>query len=133
MWRIGYTAIVTVGVAVSGCTGLTDYSAASEGGYYGPTPGYYGGPYYAAPYPRGYVHPRPYPGPWQGYSGWNERYGHGYNANGYRDGGRPPPGPPPGPPVAVAPPRPVAPPPSAPPQAAQNKALLDQLGFRPSH
>jgi hypothetical protein len=33
----------------------------------------------------------------------------------------------------AAPPRPTNTPPAAPPQAAQNKALIDQLGFRPSH
>jgi len=134
MQRVGYTAMVIVGMAVSGCTYLTGYPAVSEGGYYTTSPGYYGGPY-----SPGYVPPYPYSGPWQGHPGWNEREWHEHRANAYREGGHPPfgrpnaPMPHPGPPVGMAPPRPAAPPPAATPQAAQNRALLGHLGLWPSH
>jgi hypothetical protein len=128
MQHSGCAAIVIVGMAVSGCTGLTDYPASGGGygGYYATSPGYYGEPYYARPYSPGYI--PPYSGSWGGRPGW---YDH-HRDNVYRGDGPPHAGPP----VAVAPPRPApppaAPPPVAPPQAAQNRALLDQLGFRPS-
>jgi len=147
MRRVGCAALVVVAVAVSGCTGLTDYPAASGGDYYYGSPGvaseYYGAPYYAAPYPPGYVRPYPYGGPWGGaWGGWNRHEWQEHRGNAFRDGGHPPFGQPhpdsaarmpphPMNPVPTAP-RPVSPPPAASPQAAQNKALLDQLGFRPS-
>jgi hypothetical protein len=146
MRRTGCAVLVVVAVAVSGCTGLTDYSAVSGGDYYAGSPGiapeYYGTPYYVAPYPPGYVRPYPYQGPWRGRPGWEEHEWREHRGNAFRDGGHPPfgqshpgaaAGMPPHPmnPVPTAP-RPMSPPPAAPPQAAQNKALLDQLGFRPS-
>jgi hypothetical protein len=151
---MGCAAVALVGFAVTGCTGLTDYPAvANEGGYAAPgyyaeppgvVSGYYGGPYYAAPYsyPPAYVLPYGYDGHRRDRAEWEEHERREHGANAFQHGGHPPFGQPrpetaagmsphpvhPGP---AAPPRPMTPP-AAPPQAAQNKALLDQLGFRPN-
>jgi len=151
---MGCAAIIAVGFAASGCTGLTDsYSAGPNGGFYntpdyyagppGGAQGYYGQPYYAAPYPYspGYVAPYSYQVPRRG---WQEHQWRERRENAFRNDGHQPFGQPhqdsashmPSQPMNVAPaapPRPMSPPPAAPPQAAQNRALIDQLGFRPSH
>jgi len=149
---MGCAAIALVGFAITGCTGLSEYPAVSnEGaygapGYYAEPPGfvsgYYGGPYYATPYPRGYALPYGYEGRWRDRAAWEEHERREHGANAFEHGGHPPFGqphpettaimpPPPVHPGPAAPPRPMTPP-AAPPNAAQNKARLGQLGFRPN-
>jgi hypothetical protein len=151
---MGCAAIALVGLAATGCAGLTDYPALANEGAYAPpghyaeppgiASGYYGRPYYAAPYsyPPAYVHPYPYRGPW-GRSEWEAHEWRERRERAFQNAGHPPFGQPHpdsaarmpshlANPVPATPPRPMTPPAAAPPQAAQNKTLLDQLGFRPN-
>jgi hypothetical protein len=137
--------LLVTGLALSGCAETFDGFATSPGqevyaapGYYGP-PGYYAPGYYNAPGPV-YVAPYGYQRGWGGgREDWRDHDRHDHGNPNFQSGsqqfhhdGRPPP--------MAGQPRmsPVAPPPAAAPpparaQADQNRKLIDQLGFRPSH
>ena len=105
------TALLVAGCGYPGASPGADYYPGRQG-YYGP--GYYGSGYYGPGYAPGYGGER-----WRGDQRW-----HGHQSR-MAEPARP------ANPVTSAPPPAPRPPPPA-PNAAENRRLLDQLGFQPN-